>query len=73
MKPIFRGVIAFLVCAMAVGTPTAFAAGGSEVYVAAANQKGQAAYMVLNPDGTFSDQVDMQLPYPWFATGRFIW
>ena len=69
MKPKFWGVIVFLVCAMVVGTPTAFAAGGSEVYVAAATQTGQAAYMVLNPDGTFSDQVSMQLQYPWFASG----
>jgi len=69
MKPIFGGVIAFLVCAMAVGTPAAFAADGSEVYVAAATQKGQAAYMVLNPDGTFSDPVAMLLPYPLLTSG----
>ncbi|MGB5746817.1 MAG: FG-GAP-like repeat-containing protein [Desulfobacterales bacterium] len=69
MKPKLWGIIVFLVCAMVVGTPAAFAAGGSEVYVAAATQKGQAAYMVLNPDGTFSNQVDMQLTYPWFASG----
>jgi len=69
MKRIFGGVIAFLVCAMAVGMPTAFAADGSEVYVATATLKGQAAYMVLNPGGTFSDPVDMLLPYPLLTSG----
>ena len=69
MKPKFWEAIVFLVCAMVVGTPSAFASGGSEVYVAAATARGQGAYMVLNPDGTFSDQVDMLLQYPWHATG----
>ena len=69
MKRIFGGVIVFLVCAMAVGMPTAIAADGSEVYVATATLKGQAAYMVLNPGGTFSDPVDMLLPYPLLTSG----
>jgi PKD repeat protein len=55
---------------MVFGTPTAFASSGSEVYVVSATQKGRAAYMALNPDGTFSDQEDMQLSYPLFASGN---
>ena len=66
MKPKFWGVISLLVCAMVVGTTPAF---GSDIYIAAANYDGEAAYMTLNPDGTFSDQIDMALPFPLLAPG----
>ena len=70
MKPKIWGVISLLVCAMVVGTPPALASSDGQVYVAAGTYGGDANYMILNPDGTFSDQEDMQLPYPWFANGK---
>jgi len=52
MKPRFWGVIAFLITVAVAAAP----AHSSEVYVAAATMNGDATYMALNPDGTFSEQ-----------------
>ena len=57
MKPKFWGPIVFLLTVAVAATP----ANGSEVYVAAASMNGDATYMVLNPNGTFADQVNLQL------------
>lgn len=52
MKPICWGAIAVLVMVAVAAVP----AHSGEVYVAAAIQNGDATYMALNPDGTFSEQ-----------------
>jgi hypothetical protein len=66
MKPIlWRASIYLLTIAFA-----AIPASGSEVYVASAISNGDATYMALNPDGTFSDQEDMQLSLPLLVARR---
>jgi len=57
MKPIFGGVIAFLIAVAIVAGP----ASANEEYVASADYKGNAAYLAVNPDGSFSGPDDLQL------------
>ncbi len=57
MKSKLWGVIVFLLITAVAAAPAC----SSEVYVAAATMNGNATYMALNPDGTFSDPEALQL------------
>jgi len=57
MKPGFWGVIAFLITAAVTATP----ASAGDIYVAAGAQNGDAIYLALRPDGTFSDPESLQV------------
>jgi len=57
MKPKFGGVSAFLIAVAIVAGP----ASADEEYVASADYKGNAAYLAVNPDGSFSGPDDLQL------------
>lgn len=56
-------MIVFLLTVAVAATP----ASGGEPYVAVATMVGDATYMALNPDGTFSDQEDMLLDHPYLS------
>jgi hypothetical protein len=57
MKPKIWGVIVFLLTVAVAASP----ASGSDVYVAAAAENGDAIFMAFNPDGTFSDPETLQV------------
>ena len=63
MKPRIWGMIVFLLTVAVAATP----ASGGEPYAVAATMVGDATYMALNPDGTFSDQEDMLLDHPYLS------
>jgi PKD repeat protein len=56
-------MIVFLLTVAVAATP----ASGGEPYAVAATMVGDATYMALNPDGTFSDQEDMLLDHPYLS------
>ena len=65
MKPKFWGVIAFLLTMAVAAAP----AHSGEVYVATAAQNGDAYYMALNPDGTFTEQQKLMYPSDHMLSG----
>ena len=59
MKPTLWGGIVFLIIVAVAAAP----ASGSDVYVAAAAMNGDATFMALNPDGSFSDPDSLQVSF----------
>ena len=65
MKSKLWGVIILLIAAAVAATP----ASGSDIYVSAASMNGDATFMALNPDGTFSDPKPLQVSSDYDLSG----